>query len=172
MTSLGKGVFYSCEELEHVELPSSLREIRDSAFAYCRVLRAIKIPEGVTRLGERVFYSCEELVAAYVPQHLQLGDRVFEGVDAGFVRYTDIKAFNSLEVVADVDRRAHELNNRPIVRLTKQPYFQISNRAKGVGDISRCSRDITNVIVSSKAKTDGVSGIFSTRNSFVYFRVS
>ena len=71
-------------------------------------------------------------MVAYVHKDVQLGRNVFAGVSADFVRYTDIDVYNALPVVEDEIRRRDKLNNRPIVRLTRQPYFRLSNRAKGL----------------------------------------
>ena len=43
-------MFYECEQLEYVELPSSLREIGTDVFVGCNSLRSIKIPQRVERL--------------------------------------------------------------------------------------------------------------------------
>ena len=129
---LGTVAFGGCGQLGHVELPGSLREIGNDVFRECSALRAIKIPEGVASLGGRVFDGCEQLIAAYVHQDVQLGVDVFAGVSDDFVRYIDIDEYNALHVVADEIRRRDELNGRPIVRLTRQPYFRLSSSEVGV----------------------------------------
>ena len=80
---LGEGAFDSCSQLEHLELPRSLREIGKSAFRLCEALRAIKIPEGVERLGEGAFDSCYQLEHVELPRSLkEIGKSAFRWCEA------------------------------------------------------------------------------------------
>ena len=137
---LEDAAFNMCEQLEHVELPSSIRQVENCAFYRCKSLKVVKIPEGVASLGGEAFMQCGQLIAAYVHQDVQLGDDVFAGVSADFVRYTEIEKYHAHPVVADVYHRRDELNNRPIVRLTREPYFRLSNIEMGV-EVFPGSRD-------------------------------
>ena len=152
---LGERVFECCKQLEHVDLPSILREIGMWAFGYCSSLKAIKIPERVEKMEEYTFSGCKQLIVAYVPQNVQLDDNVFQGVSAGFVRYSDIVEYNALPVVADVSRRGIELNARPIVCVTKQPYFRFINREIGL-DLFPSARKIllTLLLVQNQKQTE------------------
>ena len=46
--------FFRCHSLRKVRLPSTLKRIGREAFAFCRSLEALAIPEGVA-VGERAF---------------------------------------------------------------------------------------------------------------------
>ena len=53
-------------------------EIADSAFANCACLKAIVIPENVTRIGDSAFESCGNLVSVTLPSSLTgTGSKVF-----------------------------------------------------------------------------------------------
>lgn len=58
---------FSIYNLQNVELPQSLREIRRGAFRGCGNLSAIDIPQGVTVLGSQAFASCSSLSSVRVP---------------------------------------------------------------------------------------------------------
>ena len=62
-----ENTFYHCSNLEHVKLPSTLREIKSGAFSGCKKLKEIVIPEGVREIGELVFCDCESLTLIQIP---------------------------------------------------------------------------------------------------------
>ena len=88
----------------------------------------------MTKVGDCLFYGCNQLIAAYIPQHLQLAQDVFQNVDKGFVMYNDREQFDAL----------------PIVRLAREPYFQFSNIEMGV-EVFPGARDIINTMLNSKS---------------------
>ena len=78
MECLGSSTFLGCKQLEHVELPGSLREIGEDAFKSCKALRAIKVPEGVEIIGLRAFWYCFQLEHVELPSSLrEIRDRAF-----------------------------------------------------------------------------------------------
>lgn len=60
ITSIG-GVFYHCNKLATVEIPSSVTSIGDYAFFHCIGLSSVTVPESVTGIGQGAFASCESL---------------------------------------------------------------------------------------------------------------
>ena len=152
---IGRAAFMECEKLERIELSIRLKQIEDYAFDNCTELRVIKAPDGVEDIGLCAFSDCSKLMVAYIPQRVQLGEDICLGVSDDFVRYTDNEEYKALPVVADVDRRGHELNNRPIVCITKQPYFRFSNLEKGLA-IFPGAREIlrTLLLVQNRKQTE------------------
>ena len=68
ITYIGKYAFYGLSVLENVRFYPLLNslEIGDYAFAYCRNLMTLEVPENAT-LGKYVFYHCESLISFQMP---------------------------------------------------------------------------------------------------------
>lgn len=117
---VGKENFKGLEQLEEVTLPSSVKEIRSEAFAYCGNLKCINIPEGLVTVGEYVFRGCVSLSGLHLPKTLskikhgafmscdalekiripkgaELGDDVFCGCDS----LRDVVLPKDLEVIPE-----------------------------------------------------------------------
>ena len=58
MTSIGSGVFSSCNKLTEITWSKNVSRISNSAFANCEGLTSITIPAYVTEIGESAFQSC------------------------------------------------------------------------------------------------------------------
>ena len=93
VTSMGEGVFYSCEVLESVELSNAVEVLPKGAFMKCKSLTSIVIPEGVTRISMSVFAGCSALTAITYPSTLVKIDPTAFTIG----RITDIY-INSLEM--------------------------------------------------------------------------
>ena len=61
ITKIEEEAFARCEEIQKIELPSSLRKISWKAFEYCTALREIEIPANVCLIEEFAFSHCEML---------------------------------------------------------------------------------------------------------------
>jgi len=117
---VGEENFKGLEPLEEVTLPSSVKEIRREAFAYCGNLKRINIPEGLATVGEYVFRGCVSLSGLHLPKTLskikhgafmscdalekiriprgaELGDDVFCGCDS----LRDVVLPKGLEVIPE-----------------------------------------------------------------------
>ncbi len=57
VTSIPEYAFESCENLEYIELPDSLRFIGYAAFGYCDSLEEVVIPSGVREIEDEAFTS-------------------------------------------------------------------------------------------------------------------
>ena len=53
--------FWSCENLESIIIPDSVKSIRDGAFSYCRNLKSIEIHDSVKSIGYEAFWNCQSL---------------------------------------------------------------------------------------------------------------
>ncbi len=60
ISKIGVRAFYK-SSIENIDLPSSLREIKDNAFDSCEKLKNLILPEGVKTLGESAFAGCRSL---------------------------------------------------------------------------------------------------------------
>lgn len=63
VTKLDKKAFLSCKILKEVRLPEGLREIGDWAFAYCSSLEKVWMPRRKLILGRGIFKECDRLVS-------------------------------------------------------------------------------------------------------------
>ena len=55
VTAIGNRAFFGNTNLRHIELPATLKEIKEGGFLWCRNLKGTVIPEGVTTIGKRAF---------------------------------------------------------------------------------------------------------------------
>ncbi len=62
--------FQSCENLETVSLPSTLKTIGESAFSGCIKLSEINLPDGLVSIGDWAFYECGKLNNVVLPDGL------------------------------------------------------------------------------------------------------
>lgn len=59
---IGIGAFASCRKLQKLTLPNSILEIRDNAFEACEALQgSVTLPTSLTVLGNYVFNRCQAL---------------------------------------------------------------------------------------------------------------
>lgn len=66
--------------IREVILPTSLKEIRDCAFAHCEKLQEIDIPQSVIEIGARCFCECTSLVSIQLPDTISvIKVQLFEG---------------------------------------------------------------------------------------------
>lgn len=63
---IGEVAFFGCSALRRVELPKSLKIIREEAFGESG-LEKVRIPEETERICEKAFFSCRELKSIEVP---------------------------------------------------------------------------------------------------------
>lgn len=78
VTTIGPGAFAS-SGVESVILPSTLREIRGTAFNRCKKLSSITIPENVKKVDNYTFQECESLRSVTLPNGIDtIGEKAFE----------------------------------------------------------------------------------------------
>ena len=76
--AIGARAFAGCKVLDRVVLPDVVTTIGDSAFSDCRALKEIAIPEGVTEIGNYVFYGCVSLESVVIPEGIErIGESAF-----------------------------------------------------------------------------------------------
>lgn len=72
------GVFYE-SALERVRLPSTLKRIESDAFANCRNLRSVQLPERLEMIGDKSFYGCGLTEVVFPASVERIGERAFYG---------------------------------------------------------------------------------------------
>lgn len=77
---IAKEAFKNCEKIETVELPSSLLEIQDYAFAGCTSIKSLKFANGIERIARGAFQSCKKIERLEFPSSLtEIQDYAFQG---------------------------------------------------------------------------------------------
>lgn len=81
VTRIVSNAFKGCENLESVEIPSSIKSIGDNAFNNCTNLKTVTFEAGVSQcesIGTRAFAGCEELKSIVIPRSVkEVGDYAF-----------------------------------------------------------------------------------------------
>ena len=99
--TIGANVFARMVNLRSVSLPSTLKKLRNGAFADCRRLDNVLLPDGVIEIGNRAFSNCSSLSNICVPDTvIAVGDYAFyrcarlSSVNLGGVIYLGDYAFS------------------------------------------------------------------------------
>ena len=66
-TSIPNNVFSWCRNLKSITIPDGVSSIGERAFASCKALTSITIPDSVTSIGREAFASCEALTTITIP---------------------------------------------------------------------------------------------------------
>ena len=67
VTSIGGSAFAQCKSLMSISIPNSVTSIGYGAFVQCYSLRSITIPDGVTRIQPNTFIDCYRLASVTIP---------------------------------------------------------------------------------------------------------
>lgn len=73
---------FSGSGIHHVEIPETVVEIGQNAFAKCMNLEEVYIPESVKKIGSAAFYECKNLYKVNLPNRIE----IIEGLTFGNCR--------------------------------------------------------------------------------------
>ena len=80
VTDICDGAFMGCTSLVSITLPDSLLSIGELAFAECVSLKGVSIPKSISQLEVGTFFNCESLNNVSFPENMtKIGDRSFFG---------------------------------------------------------------------------------------------
>ena len=78
VTSIGELAFADCKLLTDITIPNSVTKIGDCAFSGCSALGSIEIPNNVTNIGHGLFSGCSSLANISIPNSVtKIGDNAF-----------------------------------------------------------------------------------------------
>ena len=93
VTSISGTAFAECKYLSFVELPNSLKVIENNAFYGCESLGFIDIPSSVSKIGGSAFADCYNLSRIVLPRELtELSAGIFDGCIS--LEYIDVDEGN------------------------------------------------------------------------------
>ena len=83
VTSIGYEAFACCRSLTSVTIPNSVTSIEHGAFDRCSSLTSVPIPNSVTSIGYETFSGCSSLASVTIPNSVtSIGNRAFYGCSA------------------------------------------------------------------------------------------
>ena len=70
--------FRGCTKIKRIEVPSTIKVIRQSAFQGCTQLMEVKLSEGLTDIRDSAFRDCTSLKSIEIPSTVKvIGDAAF-----------------------------------------------------------------------------------------------
>lgn len=67
---IGEAAFANCRKLTEISLPDSVKTIT-KAFAGCLALRSVRLSEGLSEIGDYAFSNCRQLAEIKLPAGIQ-----------------------------------------------------------------------------------------------------
>lgn len=82
VTTIGAKAFATCKNLTGITIPDSVTTIKNSAFNACTALTTVDLGKGVTNVGSTAFSVCTNLTSVTLPDSvIFLGEMVFAACD-------------------------------------------------------------------------------------------
>ncbi|MCQ2470813.1 MAG: leucine-rich repeat protein [Clostridia bacterium] len=88
VTSIGKYIFYHCNNLQKIQIPDSITNIEIGAFLNCYNLKSIAIPNSVTGISRGTFFNCYCLTDVIIPQSVTRIEEVAFGCCESLINLT------------------------------------------------------------------------------------
>lgn len=88
VSAVGLAAFAGCKELEKVVVPDGIVEIGEGAFVYCQSLVDVELPASLEAIKCVAFFNCSRLKRLVLPQNTkEIGDEALGGCDSlSFIR--------------------------------------------------------------------------------------
>ena len=97
VVAIGENAFYKHDELKHIILPETIKQIRKEAFCWCKSLESFTFPSSVICVNDSTFWACSSLSSVTLNDSIvSIGDQAF--YDCSF---TQIKLPSTLRRIGD-----------------------------------------------------------------------
>ncbi len=146
LEAIDQSAFAYCKSLKSVELPESVTSIGQQAFEYCSSLKSVTIPEGVTSIEYGTFHQCTSLENVNIPSGVtSIGDSAFRRC----LSLTSITLPESLTSIEDwafdeCDKLLEVRNNSALpIQPHSDAYGRVASAARYVYSGDGTSRQVT-----------------------------
>lgn len=83
---IGGTAFAHCKHLEYMDIPDNIEQKSNGMFEECRELKRVDLHENLRSIGDRVFFGCSSLDILDIPDSVeQIGKDAFTGTDKQFI---------------------------------------------------------------------------------------
>ena len=97
VTVLGSSLFNG-KDITSVEIPDTVKEIKDYAFSSNRNLKSVKLPKNLETIGTNVFFNCSSLESIELPASLkEIGVYAFSAAGLKSVTIPESKTLTKLD---------------------------------------------------------------------------
>ena len=148
------------KSLTSIDIPNSVKNISETAFADCTKLTSVIIPNSVTCIGDRAFSGCINLKTVMIPNSVvKIGNRAFEGCPIREIFLPKSTRFypNSFDKKTKIenifnDTFSYDKDQDNRLKQEKESFLKISEDGKRIIGVSNNS--LTSIIIP-----DGVTNI-------------
>ena len=113
MSCIGARAFCDSPELTEVKIPSTVTEIKESAFSGCTGLKKIELPPQLEEVGYSSFYGCSGLTEITIPSSVKT---IRSGA---FERCTSLESVTLSEGLREIGTEAFKLTNLKSLNIPK-----------------------------------------------------
>ncbi len=79
VSSIEKGAFMYCANLQSMTVPEGVSKIEDATFKGCKNLRSLQLPASLTAIGNEAMQDCKALMSVNMPETLsEIGAHAFQ----------------------------------------------------------------------------------------------
>lgn len=159
---IGEKAFFECDTLQSVSLPSTVKEIKNLAFAGCTKLQEVIFSDDLEKIGTEAFAQCSELTEIQLPSSL----KQIEGYAFSYCeRLTQINISERNQKYSSIDGVLFDKNQTTLIQYPmgkKESSYTVpeSVTAIGKGAFSYCN-GLTEILLSQETVSVGEYAFFN-----------